>query len=100
VGHEFAGSNKVVATQVVYLRRKLAGTGPELIHTQRASVTACDVTEVAAAHGGTAEAAPAPSHGLRITLTVPVEQPAPALPPTKTELADTATACVRRDRAR
>jgi two-component system OmpR family response regulator len=34
--HEFAGSNKVVATYVVYLRRKLAGTGPELIHTQRA----------------------------------------------------------------
>ena len=34
--HEFAGSNKVVATYVVYLRRKLADTGPELIHTQRA----------------------------------------------------------------
>jgi two-component system OmpR family response regulator len=34
--HEFAGSNKVVATYVVYLRRKLAGPGPELIHTQRA----------------------------------------------------------------
>jgi two-component system, OmpR family, response regulator len=34
--HEFIGSNKVVATYVVYLRRKLAGTGPELIHTQRA----------------------------------------------------------------
>ncbi|MGH3169369.1 MAG: response regulator transcription factor [Trebonia sp.] len=34
--HEFAGSNKVVTTYVVYLRRKLAGTGPELIHTQRA----------------------------------------------------------------
>ena len=33
---EFVGSNKVVATYVVYLRRKLAGTGPELIHTQRA----------------------------------------------------------------
>jgi two-component system OmpR family response regulator len=33
--HEFVGSNKVVATYVVYLRRKLAGTGPELIHTQR-----------------------------------------------------------------
>jgi two-component system, OmpR family, response regulator len=32
---EFVGSNKVVATYVVYLRRKLAGTGPELIHTQR-----------------------------------------------------------------
>jgi two-component system, OmpR family, sensor kinase len=31
------------------------------------------VTEVAAAHGGTAEAAPASSHGLRITLTLPVE---------------------------
>jgi two-component system OmpR family response regulator len=34
--HEFVGSNKVVATYVVYLRRKLAGHGPELIHTQRA----------------------------------------------------------------
>jgi two-component system OmpR family response regulator len=34
--HEFVGSNKVVATYVVYLRRKLAGTGPELIYTQRA----------------------------------------------------------------
>lgn len=34
--HEFVGSNKVVATYVVYLRRKLTGTGPELIHTQRA----------------------------------------------------------------
>ena len=33
---EFVGSNKVVATYVVYLRRKLAGLGPELIHTQRA----------------------------------------------------------------
>jgi two-component system, OmpR family, response regulator len=33
---EFAGSSKVVATYVVYLRRKLAGPGPELIHTQRA----------------------------------------------------------------
>jgi two-component system OmpR family response regulator len=33
---EFVGSNKVVTTYVVYLRRKLAGTGPELIHTQRA----------------------------------------------------------------
>jgi two-component system OmpR family response regulator len=34
--HEFVGSNKVVATYVVYLRRKLADHGPELIHTQRA----------------------------------------------------------------
>jgi two-component system, OmpR family, response regulator len=33
---EFVGSNKLVATYVVYLRRKLAGIGPELIHTQRA----------------------------------------------------------------
>ncbi len=33
---ELVGSSKVVATYVVYLRRKLAGTGPELIHTQRA----------------------------------------------------------------
>jgi two-component system OmpR family response regulator len=32
---ELVGSNKVVATYVVYLRRKLAGTRPELIHTQR-----------------------------------------------------------------
>jgi CheY-like chemotaxis protein len=31
-------------------------------------------------------------HGLRITLTLPVEQPASAPPPVKTELADTATA--------
>jgi two-component system, OmpR family, sensor kinase len=38
------------------------------------------VMEVAAAHGGTAEAAPAPSHGLRITLTLPVEQPTSVLP--------------------
>ena len=35
------------------------------------------VAEVAAAHGGTAEAAPASPHGLRITLTLPVDQPAP-----------------------
>jgi two-component system, OmpR family, sensor kinase len=48
------------------------------------------VAEVAAAHNGTAQAAPASSHGLRITLTLPVDQPPPALPPTKTELADTA----------
>jgi two-component system OmpR family response regulator len=34
--HEFVGSNKVVATYIVYLRRKLADGGPELIHTQRA----------------------------------------------------------------
>jgi two-component system OmpR family response regulator len=34
--HDFVGSNKVVATYVVYLRRKLSGSGPELIHTQRA----------------------------------------------------------------
>ena len=33
------------------------------------------VAEVAAAHGGTAEAAPSSPHGLRITLTLPVEQP-------------------------
>jgi two-component system, OmpR family, sensor kinase len=38
------------------------------------------VAEVAAAHGGTAEAAPASPHGLRITLTLPVEQPAPSPP--------------------
>jgi two-component system, OmpR family, sensor kinase len=58
------------------------------------------VTEVAAAHGGTVEAAAASSHGLRITLTLPVEQPTSALPPTKTGLPDTATACVRSDRVR
>jgi signal transduction histidine kinase len=50
------------------------------------------VTEVAATHGGASEAAPAPSQGLRITLTLPVDQPASALPPAKRELADTATA--------
>ena len=50
------------------------------------------VMEVAAAHGGTSKAAPAPSQGLRITLTLPVEQPTSAFPRTKTELADTATA--------
>jgi two-component system, OmpR family, response regulator len=33
---EYAGSNKVVATYVVYLRRKLADTGTKLIHTQHA----------------------------------------------------------------
>jgi two-component system OmpR family response regulator len=33
--HEDAGSNKVVATYVVYLRRKLAGAGPDVIHTRR-----------------------------------------------------------------
>jgi two-component system OmpR family sensor kinase len=48
--------------------------------------------EVAAAHGGTAEAAPAAPHGLRVTLTLPVDQPVPALPPTTTVLAGTATA--------
>ena len=37
------------------------------------------VTEVAAAHGGTAEAAPASPHGLRITLTLPLDQPTAAL---------------------
>jgi two-component system OmpR family sensor kinase len=50
------------------------------------------VTAVAAAHGGTAEAAPASSQGLRITLTLPVGPPTPALPPTEAELAGTATA--------
>jgi len=49
------------------------------------------VAGVAAAHGGTADAAPASSHGLRITLTLPVGRPAPALPPATTKLADTAT---------
>jgi two-component system OmpR family sensor kinase len=50
------------------------------------------VTAVAAAHAGTAEAAPASSQGLRITLTLPVGPPTPALPPTEAELAGTATA--------
>ena len=50
------------------------------------------VTEVAAAHGGTSKAAAASSQGLRITLTLPVGSRLPALPPTKTELADTAIA--------
>jgi two-component system, OmpR family, sensor kinase len=50
------------------------------------------VAEIAAAHGGTAEAAPASPHGLRVTLTLPVDQPALTLPPTTTVLADTATA--------
>jgi two-component system OmpR family sensor kinase len=36
------------------------------------------VTETAAAHGGTAQAAPASPHGLRITLTLPADQPVPA----------------------
>jgi two-component system, OmpR family, sensor kinase len=58
------------------------------------------VTEVAAAHGGTAEAASASTHGLRITLTLPVEQPTSAVPPTKTELAVTAAARLRGDRVR
>jgi two-component system, OmpR family, sensor kinase len=48
------------------------------------------VAEVAAAHGGTAEAAATSPHGLRITLTLPVDQPAPSLPPTTTVLAGTA----------
>jgi two-component system, OmpR family, response regulator len=34
--YDFGGSTTVVATYVAYLRRKLAGPGPELIHTQRA----------------------------------------------------------------
>jgi two-component system, OmpR family, response regulator len=34
--YEFGGSSTVVATYVAYLRRKLAGSGPNLIHTQRA----------------------------------------------------------------
>jgi signal transduction histidine kinase len=39
------------------------------------------VAEVAAAHGGTAEAAPASPHGLRITLTLPLDRPAPSPQP-------------------
>jgi two-component system, OmpR family, response regulator len=34
--YDFGGSTTVVATYVAYLRRKLAGGGPDLIHTQRA----------------------------------------------------------------
>jgi two-component system OmpR family response regulator len=34
--YDFGGSTTVVATYVAYLRRKLAGDGPNLIHTQRA----------------------------------------------------------------
>ncbi|MGH3166794.1 MAG: sensor histidine kinase [Trebonia sp.] len=49
------------------------------------------VAEVAAAHGGTAEAAPASPHGLCITLTLPVGQPASSLPPATTARADPAT---------
>jgi DNA-binding response OmpR family regulator len=34
--YDFGGSSTVVSTYVIYLRRKLASDGPELIHTQRA----------------------------------------------------------------
>jgi two-component system OmpR family response regulator len=34
--YDFGGSTTVVATYVAYLRRKLEGHGPDLIHTQRA----------------------------------------------------------------
>jgi two-component system, OmpR family, response regulator len=34
--YDFGGSGTVVSTYVAYLRRKLASTGPDLIHTQRA----------------------------------------------------------------
>lgn len=34
--YDFGGSGTVVATYIGYLRRKLAGHGPEVIHTQRA----------------------------------------------------------------
>jgi two-component system OmpR family response regulator len=34
--YDFGGSSAVVSTYVTYLRRKLAGDGPDLIHTQRA----------------------------------------------------------------
>ena len=43
--------------------------------------------EVAAAYGGTAEAAPVSPHGLRVTLTLPVGPPAPAGSPAATALA-------------
>jgi two-component system OmpR family response regulator len=34
--YDFGGSSTVVSTYVTYLRRKLAGDGPDLIHTRRA----------------------------------------------------------------
>ncbi len=34
--YDFGGASTVVSTYVAYLRRKLAGNGPDLIHTQRA----------------------------------------------------------------
>jgi two-component system OmpR family response regulator len=34
--YDFRGSTTVVSTYVAYLRRKLAGHGPDVIHTQRA----------------------------------------------------------------
>ena len=34
--YDFGGSSTVVSTYVTYLRRKLSGDGPDLIHTQRA----------------------------------------------------------------
>jgi two-component system OmpR family response regulator len=34
--YDFGGSSTVVSTYVTYLRRKLAGGGPDLIWTQRA----------------------------------------------------------------
>ncbi len=34
--YDFGGSSTVVSTYVAYLRRKLGGAGPDLIHTQRA----------------------------------------------------------------
>jgi len=33
--YDFGGSSTVVATYIAYLRRKLAGHGPDVIHTQR-----------------------------------------------------------------
>ncbi len=36
MGLDFGGSSTVVSTYVTYLRRKLAGGGPDLIWTQRA----------------------------------------------------------------
>ena len=48
--------------------------------------------EVAAAHGGTAEAAPASPHGLRVTLTLPVGQPPADAPPAATARPGTVSA--------
>ena len=72
--YDFGGSSTVVSTYVTYLRRKLASDGPNL--------GLAIAAEIASAHGGTAQAAPASPHGLRVTLTLPARsgpRPAPEL---------------------